>query len=567
MRLRSRHVFALVLGGLALLSGISAQGAEELGIQLDTPVYFSSGSGEQVRVAEGSYTVQAASATAIRLIPVSGESHTVPAQLSHHSEELSQSVAVAGPEGEDAFYVVLFDSNGTRLDATGSLSGIAERGRTRYRRLSYSNTAIRRMTQKVYPSQVMVLHPPRIDRIDTGHTTTSKILYIRGAHLGGASARVKIGQVSVTPQDNSSDSTLVLYLDKSLFDDANRSRLGALTITTLMRSTYDTPPSVTEIDLYKRNSGPVVSHTLLIRGSDLAGVFEVKLGNLLFAPLLNSSSSQVIVDVSDAYNNPAKRAQLGTLSLRSMGGDLVPQLPTPVVDSVQSYFSPAGPGHGTDIRGIRILGSNLASVFQLQVGSLTIDPLTITDDWIYTDIDDFLMDETLRSKMGLLVLRAFSGEVAPFGRPLSKAVPLSLSRELTAVEASRLVTDLRTQGATSSPPNTLKPTLSWVAYDPDSSRPRIGIGGSNLGGVYDIRIGDLSRPPELHSLNTQVVVNVSDLHEAGSDTGETTIRVRTVTGDSESMYFPWWTYLPWVCEAENVQVADPDLTRCPGDDG
>ena len=97
-------------------------------IILEKPVHFSSPEAADVQVGVGTYRVEQATDTTLRLVPRDKkESILIQAQATKHEQSLGDRLAFSIPYHEDEHHVVLLKPDGTALDASGTYSGIKSR--------------------------------------------------------------------------------------------------------------------------------------------------------------------------------------------------------------------------------------------------------------------------------------------------------------------------------------------------------------------------------------------------------------------------------------------------------
>jgi hypothetical protein len=98
-------------------------------VLIDRPVYFTHRDGSDTVVTTGLYEVTPDGQSALRLIPSQRhEGFVIQATPFTYEEELLSSVAIAVPDNESDYHVVLLRPGGTGLDAAGSLTQVRPRG-------------------------------------------------------------------------------------------------------------------------------------------------------------------------------------------------------------------------------------------------------------------------------------------------------------------------------------------------------------------------------------------------------------------------------------------------------
>ena len=148
------QIFLVLLAALCLLVGVPAAEETQTGsliISLEKPVHFTASDGTDIVAAPGTYRVEQAEGTKLKLVPV-GEGAstrsaiTVQAVAAQHEEAVSVPLALSFSEGQDEHHVVLLLSDGKGLDAQGTYSGVRSR-------------AIRRPISSAVIRQQVVLKP------------------------------------------------------------------------------------------------------------------------------------------------------------------------------------------------------------------------------------------------------------------------------------------------------------------------------------------------------------------------------------------------------------------------
>jgi hypothetical protein len=98
-------------------------------VLIDRPVYFTNRDGSDTVATPGLYDVMPHGESGLRLIPShSHEGFVIQATAFTYEEELASPVALAVPDDESDYHVVLLRPGGTGLDAAGSLTQVRQRG-------------------------------------------------------------------------------------------------------------------------------------------------------------------------------------------------------------------------------------------------------------------------------------------------------------------------------------------------------------------------------------------------------------------------------------------------------
>ena len=98
-------------------------------VLIDRPVYFANRDGSDIVATPGLYEVMPDGESGLRLISSQRhEGFVIRAIAFTYEEELPSSVALAVPENESDYHVVLLRPSGNGLDAAGSLTQVRPRG-------------------------------------------------------------------------------------------------------------------------------------------------------------------------------------------------------------------------------------------------------------------------------------------------------------------------------------------------------------------------------------------------------------------------------------------------------
>lgn len=135
-------------------------------IDVNYPAYFSAPeSGEATLVDAGTYAIEAAAESSLRLFSRDGREFLVAAITGVHGSDLGEPVAETNLVDNDEVHIILFLPDGSLLDAAGSYSGIVRRGGWSYRQ-RYSVRRLPLRARKQTPSL-----PPRTSAIQPARTT------------------------------------------------------------------------------------------------------------------------------------------------------------------------------------------------------------------------------------------------------------------------------------------------------------------------------------------------------------------------------------------------------------
>ena len=122
-------------------------------VLIDRPVYFTNRDGSDTVATPGLYEVMASGESGLRLIPSHGHmDFLIRATPFTYDEELASSVAIAVPDNESDYHVVLLRPGGTGLDAAGSLTQVRSRG---IGSLSLSTSKIKEALARLHARQQM----------------------------------------------------------------------------------------------------------------------------------------------------------------------------------------------------------------------------------------------------------------------------------------------------------------------------------------------------------------------------------------------------------------------------
>lgn len=103
--------------------------AEAVLVELSTPVHFTNAEGAEVVVGPGSYTIEQAARTQLRVISSVGTPAVViDAMPASHTADVSSPVAFTVAGSGDAQHLILVLPGGQALEAVGSSSGVRSRG-------------------------------------------------------------------------------------------------------------------------------------------------------------------------------------------------------------------------------------------------------------------------------------------------------------------------------------------------------------------------------------------------------------------------------------------------------
>jgi hypothetical protein len=119
----------LVCPLLGACAGVKGSSPALPTVLIDRPVYFASPDGSDTVATPGLYEVMPSGESGLRLIP--SHSHgefLIRATPFTYDEELASPVALAVPDNESDYHVVLLRPGGTGLDAVGSLTQVRPRG-------------------------------------------------------------------------------------------------------------------------------------------------------------------------------------------------------------------------------------------------------------------------------------------------------------------------------------------------------------------------------------------------------------------------------------------------------
>ncbi|MDO8357581.1 MAG: hypothetical protein Q7U76_14430 [Nitrospirota bacterium] len=128
--MQSYRLCLLVLVGCFVASGgLSAQEQPSAPrILLEQPAYFTAPDGASLTIPPGSYAVEGANESALRLLEQGGAPALIVGAASiHHEEPLSDLTAALILTDEDTLHLVLLHPDGTALEAVGSLTGVQSR--------------------------------------------------------------------------------------------------------------------------------------------------------------------------------------------------------------------------------------------------------------------------------------------------------------------------------------------------------------------------------------------------------------------------------------------------------
>ncbi|HEY3197893.1 MAG TPA: hypothetical protein VGJ57_07750 [Nitrospirales bacterium] len=118
-------VLCLLLGACAGFNG-SPQTLPT--VLIDRPVYFTNRDGSDTVARPGLYEVMPSGESGLRLTSPSHGEFLIRATSFTYDEELAAPVALAVPDNESDYHVVLLTPGGTGLDAAGSLTQVRSRG-------------------------------------------------------------------------------------------------------------------------------------------------------------------------------------------------------------------------------------------------------------------------------------------------------------------------------------------------------------------------------------------------------------------------------------------------------
>jgi len=114
---------------LEACGGIKASSPALPTVLIDRPVYFTNRDGSDIVATPGLYDVMPDGEAGLRLIPSQNhEGFVIRATAFTYSEELPSTVAIAVPDNESDYHVVLLRPGGTGLDAAGSFTEVRPRG-------------------------------------------------------------------------------------------------------------------------------------------------------------------------------------------------------------------------------------------------------------------------------------------------------------------------------------------------------------------------------------------------------------------------------------------------------
>jgi len=123
-------------------------------VLIDRPVYFTNRDGSDTVASPGLYDVMPHGESGLRLIPShSHEGFLIQATAFTYEEELASPVALAVPDNESDYHVVLLRPGGTGLDAVGSLTQVRPRG---IGSLSLSKSKIKEALARLHARQQMI---------------------------------------------------------------------------------------------------------------------------------------------------------------------------------------------------------------------------------------------------------------------------------------------------------------------------------------------------------------------------------------------------------------------------
>ena len=123
-------------------------------VLIDRPVYFASPDGSDTVTTPGLYEVMPSGELGLRLIPShSHEGFLIRATPFTYDEELASPVALALPDNESDYHVVLLRPGGTGLDAAGSITQVRPRGSGS---LSLSTSKIKEALARLQARQQMI---------------------------------------------------------------------------------------------------------------------------------------------------------------------------------------------------------------------------------------------------------------------------------------------------------------------------------------------------------------------------------------------------------------------------
>jgi hypothetical protein len=126
-----RSLFLLLIFAQALAScaGVKDSAPTVPSVLLDRPVYFTNQDGSDTVATPGLYEVMASGESSLRLIPSqSHEGFVIRATAFTFEEKLPSPVALAVPDNESDYHVVLLTPGGDGLVASGSLQEVRQRG-------------------------------------------------------------------------------------------------------------------------------------------------------------------------------------------------------------------------------------------------------------------------------------------------------------------------------------------------------------------------------------------------------------------------------------------------------
>ena len=123
-------------------------------VLIDRPVYFTNRDGSDTVATPGLYEVIPSGESGLRLIPSqSHEGFVIRATSFTYEEELLSPVAIAVPDNESDYHVVLLRPGGTGLDAAGSITQVRPRGSGS---LSLSTSKIKEAVARLHARKHMI---------------------------------------------------------------------------------------------------------------------------------------------------------------------------------------------------------------------------------------------------------------------------------------------------------------------------------------------------------------------------------------------------------------------------